>query len=254
MKSLFGLIILVLATWSATATAQTVNAEQEVDPFIGIDGGGNVIPGPSMPFGMVKPGPDTGYNDKNAGWGPTGNVNGFSQTHVSGTGGGASYGNILVQATTGAISPSDSSSPRTDERGALGLYSVDLNRYGVHVDVTAAPKAALYRFVFPKSEKSNLLFDIGHVLSSGIAAAENQVVISAKVEIVSPTEVRGSTSVRGGWNKHPAPYTVYFYAISDTPATSWGTWNGNSTMPGAKLKPENSNGIGRTRFCSRGAG
>ena len=34
-----------------------------------------------------------------------GDIRGFSQTHVSGTGGGAKYGNILVQATTGDVAP-----------------------------------------------------------------------------------------------------------------------------------------------------
>ncbi|MEL7122011.1 MAG: glycoside hydrolase family 92 protein, partial [Bacteroidota bacterium] len=31
---------------------------QYVDPFIGTDGTGHTFPGPSMPFGMVQPGPD----------------------------------------------------------------------------------------------------------------------------------------------------------------------------------------------------
>ena len=42
---------------------------QYVDPFIGVDGGGNVFPGPCVPFGMVKVGPDCGGKDWNAGWG-----------------------------------------------------------------------------------------------------------------------------------------------------------------------------------------
>ena len=61
-----------------------------IDPFLGTEGGGNVSPGPSLPFGMVKPGPDVGANTGNAGWLHDGNINGFSQTHVSGTGGGSS--------------------------------------------------------------------------------------------------------------------------------------------------------------------
>ncbi len=216
--------------------AQRVATDTEVDPFIGIDGGGDVFPGPSMPFGMVKPGPDTGNNDQNAGWGANGDINGFSQTHVSGTGGGASYGNILVQPTTGEVAEAASSSPRADEMGALGLYSVTLKRFGIKVDVTTAAKASLYRFKFPAAERSNLLFDVGHCLSSGLPSAENQVVTNATVEVVSPTEVKGSTSVQGGWNKQPVPYTVYFYAITDTPADSWGTWKNGKHMPGNKAE------------------
>ena len=29
-----------------------------VDPLLGASGGGNVFPGPVVPFGMIKPGPD----------------------------------------------------------------------------------------------------------------------------------------------------------------------------------------------------
>ena len=77
-----------------------------VDPLLGVAGGGNVFPGPVVPFGMIKPGPDMVApegHDANAGWNANGDICGFSQTHVSGTGGGAKYGNILVQATTGEI-------------------------------------------------------------------------------------------------------------------------------------------------------
>lgn len=64
---------------------------QYVDPFIGVDGGGNVFPGPCVPFGMVKVGPDCGGKDWNAGWDRDGNIHGFSNVHVSGTGGGCKY-------------------------------------------------------------------------------------------------------------------------------------------------------------------
>lgn len=50
-----------------------------------------------MPYGMVKPGPD-GVSMPNAGWAPMPEpIKGFSQMHVSGTGGGQKYGNILIQ-------------------------------------------------------------------------------------------------------------------------------------------------------------
>ncbi|MDP1818033.1 MAG: hypothetical protein Q8K92_26510, partial [Leadbetterella sp.] len=73
-----------------------------IDPFIGSVGDGNIIVGPSTPFGMVKPGPDCDVNS-NSGYRPDTmrTVFGFSQTHVSGTGGGAKYGNISVMPFTG---------------------------------------------------------------------------------------------------------------------------------------------------------
>ena len=75
---------------AALATAASIHAQNssEIDPMLGADKGGNVFVGPTLPFGMAKPGPDYGDNEGNAGWKASGNLNGFSQLHVSGTGGG----------------------------------------------------------------------------------------------------------------------------------------------------------------------
>ncbi|MFY8003676.1 MAG: glycoside hydrolase family 92 protein, partial [Chitinophagaceae bacterium] len=60
-----------------------------VNPFIGTKGTGHCFPGPSMPFGMVQPGPD----NKDFGWDYTSGyqyddstILGFSQTRFNGTG------------------------------------------------------------------------------------------------------------------------------------------------------------------------
>ena len=208
-----------------------------VDPLLGAAGGGNVFPGPAVPFGIIKPGPDmvaADGNDPNSGWNQGGDIRGFSQTHVSGTGGGAKYGNILVMPATGAVSPLDAQSPRADEKASAGLYAVKLTRYGVGVEITAARRAAIYRFDYPSGAEANLLFDVTHCLRSSAHSGELQSLSSAEIQIVSPTEVSGSTSVTGGWNKQPNAYTVYFYAVTNTPAISSGTWLNGKQMPGAK--------------------
>jgi predicted alpha-1,2-mannosidase len=208
-----------------------------VDPLLGVSGGGNVFPGAVVPFGVIKAGPDMVApegRDANAGWNAKGDIRGFSQTHVSGTGGGAKYGNILVQATTGEVAPLDSTSSRADEKASAGLYSVALARYGVGVEITAARRSAIYRFHYPAGAKDNLLFDVGHYLLSGIRTGEAQSLVSSDVQVLSPTEVAGSTSITGGWNKQPNTYTVYFCARTDTPAESWGTWLDGKMQPGSK--------------------
>ena len=92
---------------------------QWVDPRIGSVGVGRTFPGPSMPFGMVKPGPDCGVRP-NAGWAPMPEaVSGFSQTHVSGTGGGQKYGNILIQPMLGDVQQQR----RQSEDISLGYYA-----------------------------------------------------------------------------------------------------------------------------------
>jgi len=85
----------------AVLTVAVAHAQfaRSVDPLLGVSGGGNVFPGPAVSFGMIKPGPDmipSGENDPNAGWNAKRDIRGFSQTRVSGTGGGAKYGNIIA--------------------------------------------------------------------------------------------------------------------------------------------------------------
>ena len=90
-KTLLSLFMLV-----SVAVAMAEDYTQYVDPRIGSIGLGRTFIGPAMPFGMVKPGPDC-VNMPNAGWAPMPEkVAGFTQTHVSGTGGGQKYGNILT--------------------------------------------------------------------------------------------------------------------------------------------------------------
>jgi Putative alpha-1,2-mannosidase len=54
-------------------------------------------------------------------------------------------------------------------------------------------------------------------------AREAQQFVGSEVEIVSDTEVRGYSRIRGGWNNGRA-YTVYFYAVADKPFTKTLTW------------------------------
>src|SRR5215470_550467 len=75
-----------------------------VEPFIGTGGHGHTFPGPTLPFGMIQPGPDTRLD----GWdGCSGYhhddtfVHGFSHTHLSGTG-ISDYGDVLFLPATGA--------------------------------------------------------------------------------------------------------------------------------------------------------
>lgn len=226
---MYAVIAMCLLVLTAPLSAQVAKF---VDPFLGIEGGGNTIPGPSMPFGMIKPGPDDGLNQSNSGWEPKGKINGFSQTHVSGTGGGPKYGNILVQPTVGKPRASGYGSTRKDEEGAIGYYRVDLKQYRIKVEITTASRAAIYRLTYPASHSGNILFDAGHCLSWISRAGEGQFITASEVNVVSPSEVSGFTSVTGGWNKQTNPYTVYFYAIVDTPAERWGTWRDGQMMPG----------------------
>jgi predicted alpha-1,2-mannosidase len=229
-------VLFVVASQTALVHAQS---SSEVDPMLGADKGGNVFVGPTLPFGMAKPGPDCGDNEGNSGWKATGNLNGFSQLHVSGTGGGPKYGTILIQPMMGAANPARSSAPREDERAEVGYYSVKLGGSGILAEVTTARRTPVYRFTFPRNGQRTLLVDVGHLLmrrhESPHRYPESQVVYSTDVEVLSPTEISGMQASVMGWNIQTTPMKVYFYLVTDTPAVASGTWeDGKSLQPGAK--------------------
>ena len=179
-----------------------------VDPKIGMEGVGRTFPGPSMPFGMCKPGPDCGVSP-NAGWAKMPEkVTGFSQTHVSGTGGGQKYGNILIQ-------PGVEPQKRIGEEIALGYYATTFEN-GIRTEITTSERCAFYRIHYPKD--ALLLIDVTHYLGKDSVPdkREKQQFVGADIEIINNQEVRGFSRIRGGWNNGDA-YTVYFCLQSDKP-------------------------------------
>ena len=209
-----------------------------VDPRIGSEGVGRTFPGPAMPFGMVKPGPDCGVLP-NAGWAPMPEpVSGFSQTHVSGTGGGQKYGNILLQPflfdATDIYEVNDSQKPqkpqwphwpqqRLGETISLGYYSTTYED-SIRTEITTNERCAHYRIHFPQSKQGklssqfSLLVDATHYLGKDTIPdlRERQQFIDAEVETTSNNEVMGYSRIRGGWNNGDA-YTVYFCLQTDKP-------------------------------------
>ena len=204
---------------------------QWVDPRIGSVGVGRTFPGPCVPFGMVKPGPDCGVLP-NAGWAPMPEpVSGFSQTHVSGTGGGQKYGNILIQPLLRRSQHCCDAPPtprlRTDETVALAYYSTTFDN-GIRTEITTSARCAHYRFHYPAPAAADhspftahLFVDATHYLGKDSVPdqRERQQFVGAEVEVVSQQELRGYSRVRGGWNNGDA-YTVYFALRTDRPFTA----------------------------------
>ncbi len=206
MKNFF--VTFLLFCLATTAIAQHT---QYVDPRIGSEGVGRTFPGPSMPFGMVKPGPDCGVSP-NAGWAPMPQaVTGFSQTHVSGTGGGQKYGNVLIQPMLDA----QQEQKRVNEDISLGYYATTYEN-GLRTEITTAERCAFYRLHYPR--KGVLLIDASHYLGKNPVPdlREAQQFVGAELEVTNDHDVCGYTRIRGGWNNGDA-YTVYFALHSDVP-------------------------------------
>jgi predicted alpha-1,2-mannosidase len=222
--------------------AQSGTVAHYVDPFLGVDGGGNVFPGATLPFGMVKLGPDTEDLTANAGYSSTARIIGFSHLHVSGTGGGAKYGNILVLPFTGAVGPGSSASDRTDESAAPGYYRTRLVRYGVTAELTATHRVGFHRYTFPASHEAHVIIDVAHCLTASFAS-EAQKFVGGEVRVVSPSEIEGVGRYRGGWNLG-GEYAVFFYAVSDTPAKSSGTWKSMTLSRDQRARTDNADPLG----------
>ena len=135
-----------------------------VNPLIGTDGTGHTFPGPSMPFGMVQPGPD----NQDYGWNHTSGYQykdtfllGFSQTHLSGTGINEMGDILLLPINPKRVSEKNVYDKAT-ESANLGYYRVT-KKDGVKVELTCSERVAFHQYTFPEQE-SQVLVDFQHGL------------------------------------------------------------------------------------------
>jgi predicted alpha-1,2-mannosidase len=215
--SLILLLALVAGGRAAVSTQSqpTERLTSLVDPFIGTGGHGHTYPGPSLPFGMIQPGPDTRtdgwdscsgyhYSDKR--------IIGFSHTHLSGTG-IPDYNDILLMPTSGDVKvdekradglPSYSSAfSHGEEIAEPGYYAVTLTDSGVRAELTTTLRAGLHRYGFPRGKPAAVVLDLQH----------RDEVISSSLDIVSDREVAGSRRSTG-WAKDQRLFFVIRFSTS----------------------------------------
>jgi predicted alpha-1,2-mannosidase len=223
-------LILVIAflTLQLSALAQKAASPDythNVDPFVGVDWGGNTFVGAALPFGMVKLGPDMQtFDNRPSGFGYSsyGTILGFSHLHLSGAQG--KYGNILVAPVTGPLDITDIKTPRTDEVAKISYYASHLTRYDVKVELTSSRRVGFHRYTFPASQQSHITLNVAHALGLG-PGSESQRFLGAEVHLTSNHEAQGVARFTGGWNKG-GEYKVYYYLVLDTPADTTQTWTG----------------------------
>src|SRR6201991_1046709 len=220
------LAVAVASLMLAAPAVMAADHANEVDPFIGSDWFGEVFVGATMPFGMVKVGPDVRDYGYRKGFLSTGEIRGFSHLHLSG--GSGKYENIRVIASTGELEPGDFHSPRANATAGPGYYAVDLTRYAVKAELTATRRAAMHRYTFAKDGDAHVTLDLD-LLYKG-KAEETQQFLGGDLRVVSPTEIAGVGHYAGGWNEG-GPYDVYVDMIVDTPAASTRTWLDKAVGP-----------------------
>ena len=192
-----------------TSIVSAQNNIQYVNVFIGTDGTGHTFPGPSMPFGMVQPGPD----NRDQGWNYTSGyqyqdsiILGFSQTRFSGTGINE-MGDVLLLPF--ANNPNEILKNRyfkDSEKASVGYYSL-VKKDGVKVELTCSERVAFHRYTFPTGEAS-VLANFQH----GLRFLTDSLVIESEVKIEDHQTISGYCHTRN-WVERK-----YFFVIKfDTP-------------------------------------
>ena len=232
-----GLVCGALASEGVVSGAGEANGGERplaylIDPMIGtvasrlddnnIHGLGKTFPGAAYPFGIVQLSPDTvtggdvasGYSYDHR------TIEGFSFTHMSGTGWFGDFGNIQVMpmAATGFDRPASAFSHAT-ERAEAGYYRVFLDTPGVLAEATCSAREGMLRFTYPESADSRLTIDfarrVGEVNHPKRFSCQ-------EIEILSPREFQGEIYCDhrdGGWGhgQGNVDYTLYFHATCSKP-------------------------------------
>ncbi len=190
-----------------------MNLVKHVDPFIGVDGGGNCLCGPYLPLSLVRVGPDVSGQHPTSGYSSGKPIIGFSNNHVSGTGGGGRYGNIRVVPWVSKPETGDIEYNVNDEYAEVGYYNVWLDPVDIRAELTSTQRTAFHRYSFPDSDNVGLTIDLGAIIQSDDNHG-SAVSIGGYFEAVGCNEIFGRADLRGGWG-HDYPYSVYFYLKSE---------------------------------------
>lgn len=206
-----------------------------VDPFWGSEKG-NVFPGASVPFGMVKLGPDILKGGVTSGYRADETFAGFSHTHTSGTGGAPRYGNILFMPVFGTHPPKGYSEyKKSNEFARSGYYTVTLQQSGneVRIELTASARVGFHRYTFDTSDKNESILeplvyiDLSHTNTRFKDGKPTTFCTAGQIAVISETEIEGSATFQGGWGGDN-PYQIYFVARFDRPFQSSGIWKNDS--------------------------
>src|SRR5258708_12233930 len=205
-----------------------------VDQFMGVEGEGILWGAPYLPLSLVRLGPDTLIPHPNNGYDSHHPIIRFSHTHVSGTGGGGRYGNIGITPFIGEPRTSPDTYSQEDEAAETGYYTVKLQPAGVKAELIVTSRVGVHRYIFTKDSEANILIDVGAVVQTTdarhIPGTSTGTSIGGFVEVVSKREIIGRGDFRGGWG-HNFPYSVYFCAIFDIPASNIGVANTQGELP-----------------------
>ncbi|HEY6913737.1 MAG TPA: glycoside hydrolase domain-containing protein, partial [Paludibacter sp.] len=196
-KHYFALIILLASAFVSAAASNN----SKVNLFIGTSGdNGQVDPGATVPFGMVRVCPDSdprshaGYDYSVA------KVSGISVNRMSGVGCSGAGGNFSIRP---ADLDYDLRIVKTTEKAEPGYYETCFNN-GVKAQLTATRNIAVEQYVFPKNKEIKLTFNLGASFERTVEEQHKQ---------VSGNELEGFVVCANVCGR--GQYKLYFNMITD---------------------------------------
>lgn len=181
--------LLFIISLSACRHEYGIDHAQYIDPFICTSNDhGQTDVAAAVPFGMVKPCPDThpighaGYDYNSS------EIIGFSHTRFSGVGCRGVGGNIRVLPFANSNkAPKKQSYLKETELAKAGYYAVQLSS-DVKVELTASAQVAYHKYTFPASSKCGVSIDLASSFVAHISEQhylDDDGVLSGKVESVN---------------------------------------------------------------------
>jgi predicted alpha-1,2-mannosidase len=249
MPSDFRIALLLVAVLASVARGEPGDAAaahpragtlgRRVNPFIGSGGNalvcGNLSPAATLPFGMVRLGPDTIAESGRRATNTSGyyygddRILGFSHTRLSGTG-ARDGGNFLVLPYTESQTPPGARLKREarlihrDERAFPGYYAITLPDSGIRCELTATRRVGVHRYTFAPNAKPQILIDVTSALGRG-KSQEGQVRVRPDAN-----EVEGSVRTFGTFSTRYGGLKVYFVARFSHRFATIHTWQGKSLI------------------------
>ncbi|KAF9449192.1 glycoside hydrolase family 92 protein, partial [Macrolepiota fuliginosa MF-IS2] len=230
-----------IAAASAPNSSATPDYTAFVNPFIGTDNEGDVCPGASIPFGMVKFSTDlTGYAPAGYVVDPTQKIRGLSPLHDSGTGSSlGTYGNFEIMPL---LCPDgfDTCTTTLDARERLRKLNTDDATPGyfaqtldnnIKMEATPTRRAGLERFTFPSGSKPYFALDLANDLPVSFAGGELN---------IDPN--LGRITIGGKWGSSFGPTQFHYQAFAcydlldngKQQLDEWGVWTGDTFGMDAK--------------------
>lgn len=238
----------ISAAIKAAANQSNTDYTAFVNPFIGTDNDGDVCPGASLPFGMVKISTDlTGYAPAGYIANPKEKIRGLSPLHDSGTGSSlGTYGNFEIMpllcpggfntCTTTLAARQRLRKLNTDD--ASPGYFVQTLDNNIKMEATPTRRAGLERFTFPVGYKPYFVLDLANDLPASFAGGTLD---------IDPVKGRITIGGRYGSSFGPSRFNYQAFACYDLlnggkqKLSEYGVWTGDTVGLDAK-------GLGQTHL------